>query len=183
MKHFVITHKDNLDFARETQTYLKNIAIDTELIVGETVDNKKYKRTNVLMLNWIEVLLPKIIECDDDVCIFEDDVRMSRSLADLPFDDYHIIWFGYRRGKLQNKNKRITGTQALYFKKEVLKDLKEHFSNYKRKIHLDHAMSKFCTEFAEKYNLYQTELSYCYEKDHTSLISQDNWKKYTVPPK
>ena len=183
MKYFVITHQSNIDFAKETQTYFKNIAIDTELIVGKDIDNVKYKRTNVLMWNWIEYVLPKIIDCNDDVCIFEDDCRMSRPLCDIPFDDYHIIWMGYRRGSLKNKNKRITGTQGLYFKKEVLQDLKDNFYNSKNKIHLDHAMSKFCTEFMDKYKIYHPKCSYCYEQEHTSLISLDNWKKYTVPPK
>jgi len=179
MKCFIITHNDNLEFAGKTHTYFKNIAIDTELVVGSTIDEKKYKRCEVLMWNWIEVLLPKCIECGEDVIIFEDDCRMSKSISDIPFDDYDIIWFGYRRGSFETKKQRITGTQGLYFKKEVLKDLYDKFCSSKRKIHLDHAMSKFCVEFAEKYKIFQTELSYCYEKDHTSLISLDNWAKYT----
>jgi len=180
MKYFILTYEGNIEFARETQEYLKNIAIDSELVVGATIDNQKYKRCEVVMWNWIEVLLPKCIECNEDVIIFEDDVRMIKPLSDIPFDDYDIIWFGYRRGKFENKNKRITGTQALYLKKEVLKDLYDNFSSYKRKIHLDHAMSKFCVKFMEKYKIYQTKLSYCCEKEHTSLISLDNWKQYSV---
>ena len=179
MKCFILTHNDNIDFARETQRHLKNIAIDTELVIGATIDDQKYKRCEVVMWNWIEVLLPKCIECNEDVIIFEDDVRMVKPLSDIPFDDYQVIWFGYRRGKFQNKNKRITGNQALYLKKEVLQDLYDNFCSYKRKIHCDHAMSKFCVEFMEKYKITQTKLSFCYEKEHTSLISLDNWSKYS----
>jgi hypothetical protein len=181
MKCFIITHEGNLEFAQETQEHFKKIDIDTELVVGATIDNQKYKRCEVVMWTWVEVLLPKCIECKEDVVIFEDDVRMVQSLSDLQFDDYDIIWFGYRRGKLENKNKRITGTQAFYLKKEVLKDLYDNFYNYKRKIHCDHAMSKFCVEFMDKYKITQTKLSYCYEKEHTSLISLDNWETYSKP--
>lgn len=183
MNSFIITHEDNIDFALKTQTHLKNIAIDTELVVGATIDNQKYKRCEVLMWNWIEVLLPKCIQCKKDVIIFEDDVRMVRSISDIPFDDYDIIWFGYRRGKFENKNKRITGTQAIYLKKEVLQDLYDNFYNSKNKIHLDHAMSKFCVKFMDKYKITQTKLSYVYEKEHTSLISLDNWETYSTPKK
>ena len=181
MKYFILTHKNNIDFAKQTQEYFKNIGIDTELIVGETIDNEKYTRTTVLMWNWIQALLPKCIECNEHVCIFEDDCRIVKPLCDLPFDDYDIIWFGYRKGRLEHKRKTITGTQAIYFKKEVLKDLYDNFNQRKRKIHLDNGMSQFCVKIMDKYKIKQPKLSYCYEEEHESLISLDNWRTYTKP--
>lgn len=184
MKCFITSYYDNLEFALTTKFIMrKDWDLETWLILGNKIDNDKYTRTNVVHWNWIEHLLPELIKCEDDVIVFEDDVRIDKELDDLPFDDYDIIWFGFRRGRLEHKKKTITGLQGIYFKKEVLQDLKDNFNKYKKKIHADNCMSKFCCEFMDKYKVYQPKLSYVYEKEHESLISLDNWSMYTKPKK
>lgn len=184
MKCFLISYEDNLDFAETTRSILQNEwNIETSLILGNKIDNDKYTRTKVCHWNWIEHLIPELIKCEDDVIVFEDDVRICRELDDLPFDDYHLIWFGFRRGRLEQKKKRITGSQGVYLKKEVLQDLKEHLNSWKNKIHLDHAMSQFCVKYKDKYKIYQPDKSFVYEQIHESLISLDRWQQYTKPPK
>ena len=180
MKCYITSYHDNIDFAFTTKFILqKDWNIETWLILGNKIDNDKYTRTNVVHWNWLEHILPELIKCDDDVIVFEDDVRLVKPLDDLPFDDYDIIWLGFRRGRLEHKKKTITGLQGIYFKKEVLQDLKDNFNSYKKKIHADNCMSKFCCEFMEKYKVYQPKLSYVYEKEHESKISLDNWSMYT----
>ena len=182
MKHFITTYEDNFDFALQTKFNMyQGKGLDPEIIIGEKIDNDKYKRTTVLHWNWIEKVIPKCIESGDDCIVFEDDVRLTGDLNDLKYQENDIIWFGFRRGRLENKNKTITGTQALYFKKEVLLDLYDYFSNYKNKIQIDNLMSKFCVEFSKKYKIQQPKSSYCYEQEHTSLISLDDWSSYTKP--
>ena len=179
MKYFLITHQENFDFAIATKYILAtDWDIDAEIIVGHTISDK-YPRTGVLHHNWIDYVLPKCIESGESCIVFEDDVRLKQNIQDLPYDDFDLIWFGFRRGKLTNKNHRVTGTQGLYLSKDILKDVYDNFIQYKRKIHLDHLVSKFCMEFIDKYRITQTKLSYCYEKEHDSLISLDDWSKYT----
>ena len=184
MKVFLTTYQDNLPFALETKRILKETwNIDSYFIMGNKVDNDKYTKNRVVHWNWIEKILPICLFLGEDCIILEDDVRLTKSLDDLPFDEYDIIWAGFRRGRLEQKKQRITGIQAIYIKKEVLQDLYDNFCNYKNKIHVDHAMSKFCVEFMDKYKIYQPKLSYSYEEEHDSLISFDQWKQYTKPPK
>jgi len=184
MKCFITSYFDNKDFAFDTKfTLKKDWDLETWLILGNKIDNDKYTRTNVVHWNWIEHLIPELIKCDDDVIVFEDDVRITTELDDLPFDDYHIIWMGFRRGRLEQKKQRITGLQGIYFKKEVLQDLKEHFNSYKKKIHADNCISQFCIKYKDKYKFYQPKLSFMYEKEHDSKISLDNWSMYTKPKK
>ena len=96
MKQFIITYEDNLDFAKETQLTMKQQHdIDAEIIVGDKID-ETHKRTQVVMLNWINHILPKAIECDEDVIIYEDDVLLTKSLDDLPFESNDIVWFRFR---------------------------------------------------------------------------------------
>lgn len=181
MKQFIITYEDNLDFARQTKFMMKQqYDIEPEIIVGNKIDDIN-SRTQVCMSNWIDHILPKAIECGEDVIIYEDDVRLTKSLKDLPFDCNDIVWFGFRRGRLEHKRQSITGTQSLYIKKEVLQDIYDNFLSYKKKIHLDNAFSKFCVKFSKKYKIYQPKLSYCYEQPHTSLISLDDWSTYSCP--
>jgi len=183
MKKFMISYMDNMNFAFQTKFMLdKHIdggITDVKILFGNKIDDIKYKKNDVLMWNWIEKILPIAMECDDDILIMEDDVRFGKSLMDMPIDDYDICWIGFRRGRLEHKKQRITGTQCLYIKKHVLKDIYDNFCSYKRKIHVDHALSKFCVANEKKYKVYQPKLSYCYEQEHTSLISLDNWSKYT----
>ena len=182
MKCFLISYFDNKDFAFDTKfTLQKECNIESWLILGNKVDDNKYLRRTVQHWNWIEHIIPELIKCDDDVIVFEDDVRLVKPLDDLPFDDYDVIWFGFRRGRLEQKKQVITGSQGVYFKKEVLQDLKDNFNSYKAKLHVDHALSKFILEYKDKYKFYQPKLSYIYEKEHTSLISLDNWSMYTKP--
>ena len=184
MKTFIVSYFENLEFALTTKFIMKkDWNIESWLILGNKIDNDKYTRTNVLHWNWIEHILPELIKCNDDVIVMEDDVRLTKELDELPFDDYDICWFGFRRGRLEQKKQRITGTQGIYFKKEVLQDLNEHFNNYKKKIHADNCMSQFCIKYKDKYKVYQPLLSYVYEKDHESHISLDNWAMYTKPKK
>ena len=184
MKCFLTSYYDNIDFAFTTKFILqKEWNIETSLILGNKIDNDKYSKNQIVHWNWIEKIIPELIKCDDDVIVFEDDVRLVKPLDDLPFDDYDIIWLGFRRGRLEHKKQRITGAQAIYIKKEVLQDLKEHFNNYKKKIHADNCMSQFCVKYKDKYKVYQPKLSYVYEKEHTSLISLDNWETYSKPKK
>jgi len=181
MKYFIITYENNLDFAEKTKLIMnKNFELDPEIIVGNSIDEVN-KRTQVCMSNWVDHILPKAIESKEDIIVFEDDVRLIKPIHTLQFDDYDIIWFGYRRGRLEQKKKAICGTQALYIKKEVLKDLYDNFLNYKKYIHVDRAFSKFCIQFQNKYKINQTKLSYVYEEQHTSLISLDKWDQYTKP--
>ena len=157
MKQFIITYEDNLDFARQTKFMMKQqYDIEPEIIVGNKIDDIN-SRTQVMMSNWIDHILPKAIECSEDVIIYEDDVRLTKSLKDLPFDCNDIVWFGFRR------------------------DIYDNFLSYKKKIHLDNAFSKFCVKFSKKYKIYQPKLSYCYEQPHTSLISLDDWSTYSSP--
>jgi len=180
MKKFMISYMDNMNFAFQTKFMLDRIGItDTKILFGNKIDDIKYKKNQVCMWNWIEKILPIAMECDDDILIMEDDVRFSKSLMDVPIDDYDICWIGFRRGRLENKRQRITGSQCLYIKKHVLKDIYDNFCSYKRKIHVDHALSKFCVANEKKYKVYQPKLSYIYEQEHTSLISKDNWSQYT----
>lgn len=184
MKTFIISYFENLDFALTTKFIMKkDWNIESWLILGNKIDNDKYTRLTVCHWNWIEHIIPELIKCNDDVIILEDDVRFAKDINDLPFDDYDIIWFGFRRGRLEQKKQRITGSQGLYLKKEVLQDLRDNFNSYKSKIHVDHCLSKFCVKYKDKYKIYQPLLSYVYEKDHESLISLDRWQQYTKPPK
>jgi|TARA_R110000823_G_scaffold170086_1_gene302599 hypothetical protein len=180
MKHFIITYENNLDFARETSDILKrDWDIDCEIIVGHTIGGK-YHRTNVLTYNWIDFILPRAMQCDEDVIIFEDDIRLVKSI-EIPECD--VYWFGYRKGRLTNKRPYITGTQGLFFKKHILLELYDNFNGRKRKCHTDYALSQFCCGVMEKYHIEQPKLSLCYEQDHTSLISMDDWSKFSKPPK
>tara|TARA_R110000803_G_scaffold64838_1_gene125963 strand:- start:709 stop:1257 length:549 start_codon:yes stop_codon:yes gene_type:complete len=176
MKHFIITYEDNLQFANETNQILKDKwNIDCEIIVGHKL-SEKHTRTQVLMWNWIDFVLPKGIANDDDVIVFEDDIRLVEAII-VP--DCDMYWFGYRRGKLTNKRPYITGTQGIYFKKHILSELYDNFNNRKRKCHLDFGMSQFCCGVMDKYKIEQSKLSLCYEQEHTSLISMDDWSKYS----
>ena len=181
MKQFIITYEDNFDFALTTKIIMnKEYDLDPEIIVGHTV-SEKYSRTEVIMYNWIDFILPKAIEYGEDIIVYEDDVRLTQPIHDLPFLDNDIVWFGFRRGRLEHKRQTITGTQAMFFKKEVLQDIYDNFCSYKKKIQIDNGMSKFCVKFSKKYNIYQPKLSFCYEKEHESLISLDKWDQYTKP--
>ena len=183
MKMYIITYENNLDFAIQTKLIMnQKFELDPEIIVGNSI-NEINKRTQVCMSNWVDHILPKAIEANEDIIVFEDDCRLIKPIHTLEFDDYDLIWFGYRRGRLEQKKKSICGTQGLYIKRHVLKDLYDNFLNYKKYIHVDRAFSKFCIEFQNKYKIKQTKLSYVYEKEHTSLISLDNWDKYKTPPK
>ena len=62
MKYFMITHKENFDFAIATKYILAtDWDIDCEIIIGHTIGDK-YPRTGVLHHNWIDYVLPKCIE-------------------------------------------------------------------------------------------------------------------------
>tara|TARA_R110002074_G_scaffold302247_1_gene473531 strand:- start:815 stop:1384 length:570 start_codon:yes stop_codon:yes gene_type:complete len=180
MKHFIITYENNLDFARETSDILKrDWDIDCEIIVGHTIGGK-YHRTNVIMYNWIDFILPRAMQCEEDVIIFEDDIRLVKSI-EIP--DCDVYWFGFRKGRLTNKRPYITGTQGIFFKKNILSELYDNFNARKRKCQIDYGMSQFCCGVMEKYKIEQPKLSLCYEQEHTSLISMDDWSKFTTPPK
>ena len=180
MKHYIITYENNLPFANETSQILKDKwGIDCEIIVGHTIGGI-YQRTNVLMYNWIDFILPKAMWEGEDVIIFEDDIRLIKSI-NVPICD--VYWFGFRRGRLENKKPYITGTQGMFFKKEVLSDCYDNFNTRKRKCQIDYGMSQFCCGVAKKYNIQQPKSSYCYEQEHTSLISLDDWSKFSKPPK
>ena len=176
MKTLIITYKDNLEFAKETARVLKNDwNIDSELIIGHKIGGQ-YTRTNVIMQNWCDFLG----EEEDTTMVLDDDVRFVKDPMDIDFN-IDVNWIGFRRGRLENKRPFITGSQAVVFKKGVLKEVVRDFASKKKKIHLDYGLSRFLVK--NKYSIFQPKLSYCYEADHQSLISLDNWSQYTKPPK
>ena len=179
----LITYEKNKTFAEQTQRVLKEKwDLDAEIIMGHTIDNEKYTRTNVLMEGWVDFVLPRAISSKEEkVMIIEDDVRFEKNPTKLE-EDADVNWIGFRRGRLTNKRPFITGTQAVVFKREVLPLIYEHFHSKKRKIHLDYGVSKFLTTFQNKVKTYQPKLSYCFEQDHKSLISLDKWFQYTKAP-
>jgi len=178
MKTLILTYKDNLEFAEETARVLKNDwNIDSELIIGHKIGGQ-YTRTNIVMENWCEFLG----EEEDTIMVLEDDVRFVKDPMDIDFN-IDVNWIGFRRGRLENKRPFITGNQAVVFKKGVLKEVVRDFSSKKKKIQIDYGLSKFLVKNKNKYSIFQPKLSYCYEKDHISLISLDKWSQYTKPPK
>ena len=177
MKTLIITYKDNLEFAEETAVVLKNDwNIESEIIIGHKIGGQ-YTRTNVIMHNWCDF----IEGGEDTTMVLDDDVRFVKDPMDIDFN-IDVNWIGFRRGRLENKRPFITGSQAVVFKKGVLKDIIRDFSSKKKKIHLDYGLSRFLVKNKNKYSIFQPKLSYAYEADHQSLISLDNWKKYTKPP-
>ena len=47
--------------------------LDPEIIVGNSI-NEINKRTQVCMSNWVDHILPKAIEANEDIIVFEDDL-------------------------------------------------------------------------------------------------------------
>jgi hypothetical protein len=184
MKTFILTYQDNLPFAKETQKLLKEQwKVNSEIIIGHKIDNDKYTRQGVLMWNWVDFLKPKVMKSKaSHIMVLDDDVRFVKNPYDINFNN-DVNWIGFRRGRLTNKRPFITGSQAVVFKKDVLKNIDEYFSSKKKKIHLDYGLSRFLTINKDKYKIFQPKLSYAYEQDHESLISLDKWKQYTKPPK
>lgn len=179
MKTFIITYKDNLQFAEETAAILKNDwNIESELLIGHKIGDK-YTRTNVIMHNWCDFI--EVGECGESTMILDDDVRFVKDPMDIDFDN-DVNWIGFRRGRLENKKPFITGSQAVVFKPGVLRDIIKDFSSKKKKIQIDYGLSKFLVKNKNKYSIFQPKVSYAYEQDHESLISLDKWKQYTKPP-
>jgi hypothetical protein len=178
----MLSYEDNEDFALQTKYILKrDWDIDCEIIFGYKVD-EHHSKNKVLMQGVTDFLLPKALEHGEDIYYIEDDVRFTSHPMLIPTNNYDVIWSGYRKGKLTNKSPHnvITGSQAIYIKKDILKLLYDNFNNRKNKIHIDRAFSYFFNE-NPKINVLQTKKSICYEKEHKSLISKDDWSKYTKP--
>tara|TARA_Y100001937_G_scaffold126703_1_gene196685 strand:- start:6917 stop:7444 length:528 start_codon:yes stop_codon:yes gene_type:complete len=174
MKTKIITYKDNLEFAQETQKILKtDWNIESELIIGHKIGGQ-YTRTNVIMHNWCDFLGDE----EDTIMVLDDDVRFVKDPMDIDFN-IDVNWIGFRRGRLENKRPFITGSQAVVFKKGVLKDIIKDFSSKKKKIQIDYGLSRFLVK--NDYSIFQPKLSYAYEQDHISLISLDKWSQYTKP--
>jgi hypothetical protein len=181
MKYFILTYEDNLDFALQTKYILSyDWDIDAEIIVGHKIDNEKYTISSVIIHNWVEFVLPKCLQSGDDCIIFEDDVRLGKSLDDLPFKQNDIVWFGYRG----INHAHIVGTQGVYFNRQVLKNVYDNFKT-RNPVQIDFALTKFIRrKDTQHLKIHIPKLSYCYEKEHISLISkQEDWiGKFTKNP-
>lgn len=180
----LLTYQDNIPFAEETQRVLKEKwDLDAEIIIGYMINNEKYTRTTVVMEGWCDFLLPRALSSDEERIMFiEDDVRFVRDPREFD-ESADADWIGFRRGRLTNKRPFITGIQAIVFKREVLPLIYDNFVIKKKKIQIDYGLSKVLKQFENKIKIHQPKLSYCYEQEHTSLISLDKWSQYTKPPK
>jgi hypothetical protein len=179
----LLTYQDNIPFAEETQRVLKEKwDLDAEIIIGYMINNEKYTRTNVIMEAWVDLVIPRALSSDEEmIMILDDDVRFVRDPREI---DYYadVNWIGFRRGRLTNKKPVITGSQAVVFRRDVLPLIYDNFVIKKKKVHLDRGLSKVLKQFENKIKIHQPKLSYCYEQEHTSLISLDKWSQYTTPP-
>jgi hypothetical protein len=182
----MITYERNMPFAKETKKELnkqwnvpmKHIKIIKGYKIGDPPNYPKH--STVLFYGVKDKLLPKMIQGNEDAYYIEDDVRFTQDPYMTKKRD--ITWSIYRNGKLTNKKKIITGSQAIYFSKKTQKELKNHMEQ-SNPAHIDSYFSRFSHDMIKKgYNFYQHETKMGYEKDHKSLISKDkDWNKYKKP--
>ncbi len=181
IKFLILTYKDNLPLAKETKNVLKkDWNIDADIITGYKIgDTNKITKYNVLTHG----LKDKIIDVypNDNIYYLEDDVRFTKNPLDIDLKK-DIVWSVYRRGKLTNKppHNVITGSQAIYFSKKAVKDLKT-FLETRRFKHLDGYLSDFVIKHPHL-SFEQVVPKMGYEEAHPSLISKEkDWKKYSKP--
>jgi len=175
----MITYKDNMKFAKETQRVLKkdwgiSSTIITGYKVGEIYNHKPLKKNEVVMAGFIDKMLPKL---QGNVFYIEDDIRFT----DDPMKyirGHDVLWPVYRKGKLTNKppHNIITGIHSLYLSGKALILLKKYIHT-KQLQHFDTFMSNFINN-NPSLKFKQLETSIGYEQDHKSLISKDkDWRK------
>ena len=180
VKFFMITYKDNMKFAKETQKVLKkDWGISSKIIMGYKIDKKKYTHTNVIFHGILDKLLPVMLRSKCNAYYIEDDVRFTSHPLHIPKKD--VVWSVYRRGSLLNKNATITGSQAIYLSKKAQKLLMKHMEKT-NPIQIDGYFSRFINHHKNLLSFKQLKPKIGYEKDHKSLISKDkDWKKYKNP--
>ena len=185
VKFFMISYKDNLPFAKETQKILKKEwGYSCKIYWGYKIDGKKYKRNNVLFEGVKDKMLPSMLKHNGPAYYIEDDIRFTENPLKIPKKD--IVWSVYRKGSLQNKppHNVITGSQAIYFSKKAIQSLSTHMKERKRGIHIDSYFSEFVREHP-KLTFQQMKSSLSpplktgigYEELHSSLIDPNrSWK-------
>lgn len=180
MKFLILTYKDNYDFALQTKYILKKEwDIEADIIIGYKIgDWDKINKYNVICHGFKD----KIADVyDEDIYYLEDDVRFTKHPLDIDLKK-DIIWSVYRRGKLTNKppHNVITGSQAIYFSKKALSELRT-FMNHRKYIQVDGYFSDFIRKHPHL-SFEQIQPKMGYEQFHHSLISKEkDWMKYTKP--
>jgi len=174
----MISYKGNQVAAERTRDILKlEWDIDVEIVYGYQI-NDKYPKNKVLMHGVVDKLLPRALELDDDIVYIEDDVRFTADPKKLEQDMFDVIWAVYRTGKLTNKppHNVITGSQAIYMNKKAIKYILNHFKK-RNIIHMDSAFSEVFRK--GDLSFLQLKKSIGYERIHQSLISKNDWSKFS----
>ena len=172
MRFFMLSYEENKDMAEETKLYLENnYNLDVEIIYGEKIG--KIKRTKIVFYNFINYILPAMIDYGDECYYIEDDIRFTKNPKDIP--DADCVWSVYRK----NEKKGITGCQAIYMKPIVYSLIECIKHNYRRQ-HLDRFLSFILfKEYSCKIKTIILEPKIGYEENHLSLISKtEHWEKY-----
>ena len=177
MKFVILTYKEAIPLAQETQAVLKkDWDIDADIIVGYTI-GQLYKKNHVICHGFKDKILNIY---DEDIYYLEDDVRFTHNPLDIDLTK-DIVWSVYRRGKLTNKppHNVITGTQAVYFSQKAFRELKKFMETRKFK-HFDGYISDFVIK--HPHLSFEQPKKIGYEKIHHSLISKpEDWMRYTRP--
>jgi hypothetical protein len=178
MKFVILTYQDNLSFAEETKQCLKkDWNIDADIVIGYKIGDK-YTKYNVICHG----LKDKIVDIyNEDIYYLEDDIRFTKNPLDIDLTK-DIIWSVYRNGKLTNKppHNVITGSQAIYFSKQALTELRT-FMNHRKFKQVDGYLSDFINK-SPHLSFQQIVPKMGYEKEHNSLISKEkNWKRFQKP--
>ena len=176
-KFVILTYKGNLPFAEETKQVLKkDWNINADIVLGYQIGDK-YTKYNVIAHGIKDKIVDKY---DEDIYYLEDDVRFTSNPLDIPKKD--IVWSVYRRGKLTNKppHNVITGSQAIFFSKKALSELRT-FMNTRKFKQIDGYLSEFVRKHPQL-SFQQMIPKMGYEEDHVSLISKaKDMVKYTKP--
>lgn len=186
VKFCMISYQGNKDFAKLTQKVLKQKwGYSCKIFWGYSIDNKKYKRNNVLYEGVKDKMLPHMLKHNGPIYYIEDDIRFLEDPLKIPRKD--VVWSVYRRGSLNNKppHNVITGSQALYFSKKAVKLLYKHMNNRTKGIHIDSYFSEFIRNHPKlsfkqmKSRLIpQLKTGMGYEELHPSLIDPNrSWKQ------
>lgn len=179
MKFVILTYQDNLDSAILTKFILrKDYNIDADIVIGYKI-GEKYTKYDVICHGFKD----KIADVyDEDIYYLEDDVRFTRDPMDEIYYGRDIVWTIYRKGKLTNKppHNVITGTQAVYFSRQALSELRT-FMNTRKFKQVDGYFSDFILKHPHLI-FHQSVPKMGYEEEHDSLISKEKDRKpYTKP--
>ena len=172
VKFFMISYKDNADFAKETKkTLFKEWGYRSKIFWGYKIDRKEYTHTNVIFKGIKDKMLKSMVLSKSPVYYIEDDVRFTSDPLNIPKKD--VVWSVYRKGKLTNKppHNVITGSQAIYFSKKAVLALHKHMNARKRAIQIDSYFSEFIRD-NKQLSFEQSVPSIGYEETHESLIDK-----------